>query len=421
MFNLSKYLRFEYENEYEKEYDLKPLKKYSTPKIYTAKGDLTKRWYVYYSFRNPATGYLERQKPYYGNINSCKEKEGRLEIAIICRKMLLQLLKDGFNPFEENSYLNNENRASTQDEVCVVKKSIKIDEALKYALDIKESNISESTKRAYKNRVELFRKWLKKEGLLNAEIEKLDKSVVTSFLNSIVSKSSATNRNNYRADLSSLFQVLVDNDIIEINVISKIPKLKANPVRNKTYTNDILEEIQLKLTKTDPVLMLFIQFISYNFLRPIEVCRLKVGDLNINERTLQFKAKNSTLKTKIIPEILIDKLPDLSEEDPNHFLFTPEGFCKPWGLGEDARRDYFSKRFYKKIKKPLGLGNEYGLYSFRHTYITKLYREFRKTLTPFEAKSKLILITGHSTMTALDKYLRDIDAELPEDYSASFK
>jgi hypothetical protein len=26
-------------------------------------------------------------------------------------------------------------------------------------------------------------------------------------------------------------------------------------------------------------------------------------------------------------------------------------------------------------------------------------------------------ITGHSTMTALELYLRDIDAELPEDYS----
>jgi hypothetical protein len=28
-----------------------------------------------------------------------------------------------------------------------------------------------------------------------------------------------------------------------------------------------------------------------------------------------------------------------------------------------------------------------------------------------------MLVTGHSTMTALEKYLRDIDAELPEDYS----
>jgi hypothetical protein len=41
----------------------------------------------------------------------------------------------------------------------------------------------------------------------------------------------------------------------------------------------------------------------------------------------------------------------------------------------------------------------------------------RKTLTPFETKSRLMLITVHNTMMALEKYLRDIDAELPEDYS----
>jgi hypothetical protein len=33
----------------------------------------------------------------------------------------------------------------------------------------------------------------------------------------------------------------------------------------------------------------------------------------------------------------------------------------------------------------------------------------------------LMLITGHNTMDALDKYLRGLDAELPEDYSESLK
>ena len=41
----------------------------------------------------------------------------------------------------------------------------------------------------------------------------------------------------------------------------------------------------------------------------------------------------------------------------------------------------------------------------------------RKEMSQHEAKSNLLPITGHSTMTALEKYLRDIDAELPEDYS----
>jgi hypothetical protein len=44
-----------------------------------------------------------------------------------------------------------------------------------------------------------------------------------------------------------------------------------------------------------------------------------------------------------------------------------------------------------------------------------------KTATPFEVKSKLKLITGHATMDALELYLRDIDAVLPEDYSKLLK
>ena len=44
-----------------------------------------------------------------------------------------------------------------------------------------------------------------------------------------------------------------------------------------------------------------------------------------------------------------------------------------------------------------------------------------KDSTPFEAKSKLMLITGHNSMSALEKYLRDIDAELAQDYSNLLK
>ena len=67
------------------------------------------------------------------------------------------------------------------------------------------------------------------------------------------------------------------------------------------------------------------------------------------------------------------------------------------------------------------MDKNYGLYSFRHTSITNHYKKFRKNLTPFETKSKLKEITGHQTMEALEKYLRDIDAALPEDYSDMLK
>ena len=212
-------------------------------------------------------------------------------------------------------------------------------------------------------------------------------------------------------------QVLFDNDIIEANFIRQIPVLKAPPSRNKTYTKDKQEEIFEYLEKEDPNLLLFIKFISYNFLRPIEVCRLKVGDIDLKRQEVTFKAKNSPMKTKIIPELLIKDLPDLSNLDKGLSLFTPDGIGGEWDTALESKRDYYTKRFKRVVKDHFGLGVDYGLYSFRHTYITKLYRNLVNGSSPFEAKSKLMLITGHSSMSALEKYLRDIDAELPKDYS----
>ena len=46
MFNSNHILIFEYENEHVFEHDLLVKKNFSDPKIYTAKGDLSKCWYV---------------------------------------------------------------------------------------------------------------------------------------------------------------------------------------------------------------------------------------------------------------------------------------------------------------------------------------------------------------------------------------
>ena len=150
-------------------------------------------------------------------------------------------------------------------------------------------------------------------------------------------------------------------------------------------------------------------------------CLLRVKDINFKEKKLSVKTKTNKLKTKIIPDILLQELPDLSQLNQDNYLFTPNGLGLEWEAEENNRRDSFSKRFKTVIKNHFNLGSEYGLYSFRHTFITKLYRNIREEKSPFEARRFLMNITGHSTMDALVNYLRDIDAELPEDYSNLFR
>jgi integrase len=426
-------------------------KKFSEPKIYTGGVDITlwnelskeeqknaisKDWYIYYKFLDATTGKLKRMPNIKGGCNRYKTKRERIAILSKLRDALEYLLEKGLNPYSEAdlSLLDAETLSSSESKKTVTTPSsnkpevpatsdsiitepietvLSIKDAFEYALKIKKKSLNETSYMNFAGRINRFKKALDE----NAPITSLNRKQTNEYLNSILVSTSARNRNNTQIDLSSLFEVLANDEIIPENFIKKINTIKTKPERNKTYTPDMQENIYSYLEKNDPLLLLFIKFISYNFLRPVEVCRLKVGDLDIKDKKLYVQAKNKLVKIKIIPEILIKDLPDLSLMNKESFLFTPTQIGGEWISTENNRRDHFSKRFKTIVKDHFGLGADYGMYSFRHTFITKLYRELRKTYSPFEAKSILMNITGHSTMSALELYLRDIDAELPEDYS----
>lgn len=428
MLTLNELLIFDTQNEHDSEHDLSKKKNYSVPKIYNSNGDINKRWYVYFSYRNPETGKLQRIKNIYGVANKYKTKEERMSVLVMYRNTLLRFLKQGYNPFADNKEFHQKLNSNVKNKTTVSENSAKeeetsmqLQEAFDFGLNLKQKIVSKRTLKDYKNKIDNFLKWLNKNHPTVHQIHELNKKNVTQFLNAVLIKTSARNRNNYRTEIGSVLQVLEDNDIIAANFVKKIAVLKSIPQKHKTYTQKEQENIFEYLETKDPMLLLYIKFISYGFMRPIEVCRLKVNNINLSEKTIQFKAKNGLLKTKIIPELLWNDLPDLSILKKESVLFTPEEFGAKWDTAVDNRRDYFSKRFKRVVKDEFKLGEDYGLYSFRHTYITKVYRELRQTASPFEAKSNLMLITGHTSMASLEKYLRDIDAELPEDYSKMLK
>lgn len=422
-------------------------KNFSVPKIYTGGVDillwsslseakkkeaLSKDWYVYCSFRDAETGKLKRINNIKGNANTLKTKRERLNYLLAMRNALEFLLEKGFNPNTDNNIdellntqepktpntidpnIAKENSIAKDKESIATPEAISIKEAFDFALLIKKNTIRDTSYKNYELRIRKFRKSLDE----SKPVTHITKSIVNDYLNNVLLTSSARNRNNTRADLSSLFQVLEDNEHITDNIVKKISVLKSNPERNKTYTSEMQNNIFEYLEANDPLLLLFIKFISYNFLRPIEVCELRIKDIDLSEKKIYLRTKNKSVKIKIIPQILIDDLPDLSKFNPDAFLFTPDGLGQEWSTEPNNKRDFFSKRFKSVVKTHFNLNKDYGLYSFRHTFITMLYKELRKKYSQFETKSHLMLITGHSTMTALEKYLRDIDAELPEDYSS---
>lgn len=448
MLTFNEIITFEHKSEHVLEHSLAHKKDFSIPKIYTANGDLSKRWYVYFSYRNPETGKLIRMKNIYGQVNTYKTKEERLTLLSLYRRRLLLFLKDGYNPFLDNTELYQSKTATNSNEKLSETATIKetsisresseitpipnatieddatqkltLREAFDFSLKLKEKIVSKRTLQDYQYASNAVVNWVNENSPEIKTITEFSRKVALEFLNSVLLNSSARNRNNYRLSLSSLLQTLEDNEMIASNPMKKIGTLKSTPKRNKTYSIEDQEKIFTYLEKEDPILLLYIKFISYNFLRPIEVCRLKIKDFDLKNHTIQFKAKNSPLKTKLVPKILRDDLPDLSRMNPEFFLFTPDKIGGEWVATENNRRDHFSKRFKKLVKDHFQLDNNQNLYSFRHTFITKLYRSLLLSSSAFAAKSELMGITGHTSMDALEKYLRDIDAEIPKDYSHHF-
>ncbi|WP_300024307.1 site-specific integrase [uncultured Maribacter sp.] len=400
-------------------------KKYTDPKIYHGGEhfDLSKRWYVYFSYEHPTEKdvngepKMTRQTPVYAKINQrFHTKRERLHQLNILKDILSEMLKDGHSPYEGEMNMKTEEYTA--------------ESALDFAHTLKIKTLNPTSIMDYESRFKRFKKYLDSRNLLKRSILNIDKKVVNAYLNSILNTSSARNRNNTRTVLSAHFTVLEENDIIPKNFIQSIKPLKTNPQRNKTYTLKMVDELYEFLSEKDPQLLLFIKLVSYNFLRPIEVCRIKVGDLNLEQNQLYVKAKNKVVKTKIIPNIILEELEKLDLNNAQDYLITPEG-VGPWATSEVNKRDYFSKRFKKvkdaynvhleKIGETYRLGKDHTVYSFRHTFITKLYREMRNECSRTETHDRLMLITGHSSLQALVSYLRDIDAELPEDYSNYLK
>jgi len=293
---------------------------------------LSKSWYVYYSFRDAKTGKLKRMPNIKGNTNKLKTKKERVEYLNAMCVALEFLLERGFNPNitnnieelldrkqSETSKGNNTSIAIPKENIAIPSKTIaipteniaiqsktiaipieniaiseilSIKEAFEFALNLKKNTIRDTSYKNFELRIRKFRKSLDE----NKPITHITKKVMNDYLNEVLINSSARNRNNTRADFSSLFQVLEDNEIITDNIAKKISVLKSNPERNKTYTSEMQKDIYSYLEKNDQILLLFIKFVSYNFLRPIEVCELKIKDIDLIGKRIYLRTKNKAYR-----------------------------------------------------------------------------------------------------------------------------
>ncbi|HET8839131.1 MAG TPA: site-specific integrase [Flavobacteriaceae bacterium] len=360
-----------------------------------------KRWYVYYSYFNPKTQKFEKQPPIYARINKdFPDFNLRYKAVHRLRRATKGLLEDGYNPFTD--------RIVPEDE------PISIKDAIAEVKERKKKILKETSYATFLSHINAFSDFLAEKNLWQKPITKLDRKTIKSFLN----KLDVSNRtiNNYKTDISSLFTEMVRLDYIEHNFVDKIPNLKTDSTAHAVYTQKEQDLIFDHLEKYDPDLLFFIKFFTFTITRPIDACRIKIKDLDFENKCVFTTNKKIQNQKRVLPQILIDDFPDLSGFDKNSFLFP--------GASDSAmnRAKQISKRF-STVRDKLGFEKrKYTMYGFRHTIISRIFNKKLKETGNFEKTvSETMAITQHSTRKSFFSYAKSINLLAPEDYSEYLK
>ncbi|WP_026913880.1 hypothetical protein [Christiangramia portivictoriae] len=96
---------------------------------------------------------------------------------------------------------------------------------------------------------------------------------------------------NYKRVIFALISVLQIKRVIKNNIFIKIPKLKSRPTKHKPFTKEELLRVTPAIRKKDPYLINVVAFIFYGLLRPTEIVRLQVKNINTNDCTLGVQTK----------------------------------------------------------------------------------------------------------------------------------
>jgi len=331
------------------------------------------KWFVYYSFRNPDTGKMQRFKVYEG-INSIADIQEKKEFGSLLIKAVNFALAGSFNPFKEI-------------ELKVAAKKWTLVQGLNYfKQQLYTRGLRKRTIQSYESIIRCAYEGLK-DYLLN-DIDTVTRHQVQAFLRYSFEKNkwSNTTFNNNLTFIKSIFNYLIQAEIMQNNPAAKIRPLPENITRNKYFDNDTFEKIK---ASAEPDLLEFILFLYHTGTRPNEARQLRYEHIHRESKLLFVPASISKNKK--------DDYVPLTD-----YVLTK--YVKKEGLIFGTSVNYFTQKF-NALKNKLNLPEGVNLYSVKHTRAVHLAQD---GASPYA----IMQLFRHNSLDMTMKYLRDLGLQV---------
>ena len=340
--------------------DMYPFKKV---KLNDCGGNLSGRWYIEFSAWDVQKSKLVRKRYY--EVNNITSEQDRRIYANRIIQQLNKLLKEGYH-FDVNKVPSLAESQETRIHT--------LSDAVSFALEIKKPSIRPASYPSYKSTVKLFQKWAAENRVYEMDVIYFDKLRAVYFDDYLLVECNyaAKTVNGHISYLKSLFQVLVEREIILNNPFKNLKKHKEGESRkNMAFSEEQITQIKKIIEGKDPVLWLFIQFIYYCYLRPNEVRQIKHSYIQIDKNQIFIPShisKNGKDGYVAIPESFRNVLVESKVfNSGQEYLFQGRDEVSP------ISKNVMGSRFHNLIKH-LNLSKDYTLYSWKHSGVVAAYK-----------------------------------------------
>lgn len=319
---------------------------YKPAKLYDADGNLSARWFVFYSFKDPSTGKYQRFIHYISKKNHTRQQ--RYERARILIKDINRKLHQGFNPFIF------ENKSVTP--IC---------ETFDHYLKIKKRQNRKRTYTSYSSYINGFKEWLEKNRYDKIAVDSFNYNHAKEYMDHI-NKRDISNRtyNNTLQAIKTYFNYLISEEYILINPFFKQKKLKLEETEIISFTPEEIKKVSENLPGYDYNLYVIALLIFNCFMRPQEIVRLRVRNIKDAGDFLQIGGEVSKNRKNEVVQLTPALKTAIKKLDLN---YPSEYFVFGYKMKRN-KREIAPTRIAEAWRAFAGeYGIEKNLYSLKHT------------------------------------------------------
>jgi integrase len=366
---------------------------FRNPTLYEGKKGKAFKWFVSYHVLDQETKKLKRIRVY-GRLNSLPVHERYAEASKMMKAITGQL-------------------ASTYKGKQIIE-VVTLVEHIQDFLKRKQINRRKTwlTYCSFGNR---FFQWLMQNGYVKITADCFTTRHAFEFLDHMLMTGiCAGTYNNYRRMMKTFFNDIISRGYIKKNPFNPTKKLQHTEAMHRAFTPMEQKTLKNYLSKNTPWLYLFVCFEYYCFIRPAELCRLKISHLDLENMKIYVPgeiSKNKQSTWVVIPDAFIDIITsyDLDEYPKDWQLFSRN--LLP---GTTIIHPNRASEMHRSILKHLHITDGHPtLYAWKHT------GAIRAVQSGVNIKD-LQLHLRHSSLDMVNKYLRGLGMEASGDLRDKF-